>query len=254
MNFNNYSASSSSSSQHSTQFCFPSSLMSSAVQKFQFFKIWFYRQQLHILASNPYFSRRWNGMQVTVKPWNVLCLWIISAVAGPHCVSDFSRGLMLMELLLTNLWEWTAALCERCLSVHDNSIFLTVNSLTVCKCSHLLMRFNVVSCWIWLHSVCLWVTSWGGFPSRLLFTMLLLHQGCVFHPITQCAHTVPMKHKNRTKCTVTVSHSHPLCILKKTNTFHFISVCNFFAIILFFGLHFSMCSLVASDDDPAGPV
>lgn len=103
-----------------------------------------------------------------------------------------------------------------------------------------------------LTAICvfLWVTSWGGFPAAW--------QRIVYYSVTSLSsHNVVCTYsrvknlkilKNlRSKC------SHCYSSTSRWNVSS--SACaTSFAIVLFSGLHFSIFSLVASDDDPAGPV
>lgn len=132
-------------SQPSTQFHLASSLVPSAFHNFQ---------------CGRFYVTSGNSGEMACKSLQrdeniFLCLWITAAVTVSLCVSGFSRGLVMMELLLTNLLEWAAALCERRLSVHDIGVclFFKREFCLYLNHSHLLVSFNVVLRWIELLSV-----------------------------------------------------------------------------------------------------
>lgn len=188
-----------------------------------------------------------------------------------HCLTV--RGLLLMELLLTNLFEWTAALCERCLSLHDNTIFFFKREcfcldVSVLTCSCVLMcvvldlnAFCVCVCFCeWPHEVFFFpvacrpivysfmTSSRLRFSSHNMHTRHILHRWNTSEFLKMSGPSAPCV--SHSCCYMLPFFIYLYIYLKKTN---FI-VCNFLAIILFFGPHFSIFSLVASDDDPAGPV
>ena len=94
-------------------------LVSSAVQNLQFFKISLcFCIKFMIL-------QQWNGMQVTVKSSKYFVF-----ISHSYCHTASMTLLPSVEgwywrSCSSNLFEWPAVLCERCLSLHDNSfVFL----------------------------------------------------------------------------------------------------------------------------------
>lgn len=100
------------------------------------------------------------------------CHYPSLSVTVSHCFIDlitFSTGLILMELLLTNLFEGAAVFCKSCLTVHDNSIFF-IWLLPECKFA----GFNCTVFWFCEVFSCLPV-AWQP--------VLLLHLSYVFIPL-----------------------------------------------------------------------
>lgn len=103
-----------------------------------------------------------------------------------------------------------------------------------------------------LTAICvfLWVTSWGGLPAAwqkffyYSVTSLSSHNIVCTYSIVE---NLKLLKDLRPKCSRCPSYTSRWNVSSSMCT-------TSFAIVLFSGLHFSIFFLVASDDDPAGPV